>query len=110
MLRAAFFDRNSLTGSLDGLCDLPTFQEYTLDLDGAEILSSDCGSHNDSDVVEVSCSCCSICCHDLNTDLCNNNTVVSSLDGVREAAYHRLYFKLGNDTFFFDRQIVGGGR
>jgi hypothetical protein len=105
-LQVAFLDCNHLTGSLEGLCLLTSFNEPLIDSDGQELLTSDCGISNATGIIlPISCSCCTLCCSDTNTDLCNANTAVASIEGMVELNYTRAFFGMGNATFL-DRSIL----
>jgi hypothetical protein len=86
-LRVAFFDRNSLNGTLAPMCELATFNETVGDIDGTELITSDCLGPNS----EIDCPCCTTCCDDL-VDDCHDFFEVPSLDPIREYQNNRLTF------------------
>jgi Leucine-rich repeat (LRR) protein len=100
-LRVAFFDRNALNGTLAPMCDLATFNETVGDIDGTELITSDCLGPN----FEVDCPCCTTCCNDLFGD-CHDFFEVPSLDPIWEYRNNRLTYSFGNTSFFFSTDIL----
>lgn len=97
-LRAIYMDSNSLTGSLSALCGLPSFQAPSEESEGMQLITADCGGDNP----EIECVCCTTCCDD-ETQGCNKNTEVASIDpNWDEGDTRRRYITiLGDETAFF---------
>jgi hypothetical protein len=100
-LRLAFFDRNSFNGTLAPMCDVSTFLETPNDVDGTELIASDCGGPDK----EVDCPCCTTCCNDLE-NTCHDLTEVPNLDPIWEYQNNRLTYYFGNTSFFFSTDIL----
>ena len=103
-LRTLLLDRTSLSGSLDGLCELSTFKEPMGDADGTEVLTADCGGTEP----EITCDCCTTCCDDADEKSCHTAVDVSSLSPKWEYVFDRYEFDFGsNETYFEDRSYIG---
>jgi hypothetical protein len=100
-LRLAFFDRNSFNGTLAPMCALGIFNETGGDVDGTELITSDCLGPN----IEVECSCCTTCCND-QVGGCHDFSEVPNLDPIWEFRNNRLTYSFGNTSFFFSTDIL----
>lgn len=70
-------DKNSFTGSMDGICGAPSLK----------LAVSDCQE-------EVTCTCCAPCCKD--GEDCHDFDLVDTIDW--ETGYERRFFNFGNGT------------
>jgi len=77
-------DANNITGNADMIC-LNTKINTTA-------FSSDCASSSP----EISCSCCSICCEDSDTE-CNNFDWRVNLDGIWEYDFQRVVYSFSQE-------------
>jgi hypothetical protein len=101
-LRLAFFDRNSFNGTLAPICALGIFNETVGDVDGTELITSDCLGPN----IEVECSCCTACCND-QIGGCHDYSEVPNLDPIWNNRNVRLTYSFGkNASFFFSTDIL----
>jgi len=78
-------DANNITGTADVIC-LNTNINTTA-------FSSDCFTSSP----EISCSCCSICCDDSNTE-CNNFDWRVNLDGIWEYDFQRVVYSFSQEV------------
>jgi len=104
-LRTALFDRTGLTGSLAGMCALPTFNEVRGDEDGSEYIAADC----EGDTPKLACDCCTTCCNPADVSSCHVNTDVPNLRPEWEYVFSRYDYDFGNnnETYYQDRLYLG---
>ena len=93
-----YLDRNSLTGSLEEVCTLPSFRDENV----TGHLAADCGVVTDvataASSFEVNCTCCMFCCTDGTDDGCHANDFVPSSDLYYENGFGRPDFVFSNTT------------
>jgi len=91
-LRTALFDRTGLTGSLNDVCALKTFNEEKGDLDGDEYITADCAG----DPPRMTCPCCTTCCNPSDPDdECHVNDAVANLIPEWEYVFNRYDYNFG---------------
>jgi hypothetical protein len=94
-LRVVLLDRTSLNGTLEVVCNLPTFKEAQGDSADSELITSDCDS-------EIDCKCCTSCCRDDDPDSCKSLDTVSNLSPEWQFRYDRVEFQFGDSEDFVD--------
>jgi len=90
-------DGNSLTGDADAICGTTGINTTAF--------SADCGAS----APEITCSCCSICCVDSDTE-CNNFDWRINLDGIWEYDFQRVVYSFSQEILPASaKEVYNGG-
>ena len=93
-LRVALFDRTGITGSLNGLCQLPAFRGA---VGPSGFLSADCGGSSP----RVICACCNVCCDPTSEDQCYADDEVAESIRPWELVLGRNAHIVGSNKTYF---------
>mmetsp|Transcript_30278 Transcript_30278/g.45866 ORF Transcript_30278/g.45866 Transcript_30278/m.45866 type:complete len:817 (+) Transcript_30278:98-2548(+) len=96
-LAILMIDQTGIKGNLNILCD-----RYPRKI---EVMGADCSFQNDTSSDIVACSCCQVCCGDLDDDLqpiganCHDEIYFGQLDPMWENSYARKEYQFDGEMF-----------